>query len=135
MSTAIFRISILIDSENKNPDQIAISIRSGSLLPVRRNTPDSLTPSNCPLARISQTTPSRAGQESVKCQSAQILSGDGVLKHSEVDKIEQIRSLPAIDSRSRNEFEKCGLETCAKEPIASQAFWLFNLEYIQLHSY
>ena len=31
------------------------------------------------LARISQTTPSRAGQESVKCESAQILSGDGVL--------------------------------------------------------
>ena len=61
------------------------------------------------LGRISQTTPSRAGQESVKYESAQILSGDGVLKHSEVDKIVQIRSLPAIDTRSRNEFEKCGL--------------------------
>ena len=61
------------------------------------------------LARISQTTPSRAGQESVKYESAQTLSGDGVLKHSEVDKVEQIRSLPAIDTRSRNEFEKCGL--------------------------
>ena len=32
-----------------------------------------------------------------------------MLKHSEVDKVEQIRSLPAIDTRSRNEFEKCGL--------------------------
>ena len=42
----------------------------------------------CGPTRISQTTPSRAGQESVKCESAQILSGDGVLKHSEVDKIE-----------------------------------------------
>ena len=61
------------------------------------------------LTRISRTTPSRAGQESVKYESAQILSGDGVLKHSEVDKIEQIRSLPALDTRSRNEFEKCGL--------------------------
>ena len=67
------------------------------------------------LTRISQTTPSRAGQESVKCESAQILSGDGVLKHSEVDKIEQIRSLPAIDSRSRNEFEKCGLDMVSKK--------------------
>ena len=63
------------------------------------------------LTRISQTTPSRAGQESVKCESAEILSGDGVLKHSEVDKVEQIRSLPAIDTRSRNEFEKCGLKS------------------------
>ncbi len=61
------------------------------------------------LARISQTTPSREGQESVKCESAQILSGDGVLEHSEVDKVEQTRSLPAIDTHSRNEFEKCGL--------------------------
>ena len=64
---------------------------------------------NYELARISQTTPSWAGQKSVKYESAQILLGDGVLKHSKVDKIEQIRSLPAIDSRSRNEFEKCGL--------------------------
>ena len=63
------------------------------------------------LARISQTTPSRAGQESVKYESAQTLSGDGVLKHSEVDKVEQIRSLPAIDTRNRNEFEICGLKS------------------------
>ena len=66
------------------------------------------------LARISQTNPSRAGQESVKCESAQILSGDGVLIHSEVDKIEQNCSLPAIDSRSRNEFEKCGLDSYSR---------------------
>ena len=54
------------------------------------------------------------GQESVKYESAQILSGDGVLPWlintgSEVDKVEQTRSLPTIDMRSRNEFEKCGL--------------------------
>ena len=47
------------------------------------------------------------------------MSGDGVLKHSEVDKIEQIRSLPAIDTRSRNEFEKCGLSSrqCVKQAM------------------
>ena len=38
------------------------------------------------LARISQTFPSRAGQESVKYESTQFLSGDKVLKHIEVDK-------------------------------------------------
>ena len=33
------------------------------------------------------------------------MSGDGVLKHIEVDKNEQTRSLPAIGSRSRNMLE------------------------------
>ena len=61
------------------------------------------------IARISQAFPSRAGQESIKYESAQFLSGDSVLKHIEVDKNEQIRSLPAIGSRSRNKLEKCGL--------------------------
>ena len=74
------------------------------------------------LARISQTTPSRAGQESVKYGSAQILSGDGVLKHSEVDKVEQIRSLPAIDTHSRNEFEKFGLASLAHHPDLNRFF-------------
>ena len=76
------------------------------------------------LARIAQTTPSRAGQESVKCESAQILSVDGVFKHSEVDKIEQIRSLRAIDTRSRNEFEKCGLAKYAFRSLF--CVFLFN---------
>ena len=62
------------------------------------------------LARISQAFPSRAGQESVKYESTQFLSGDSVLKHIEVDKDEQTRSLPAIGSRSRNKLEECGLE-------------------------
>ena len=66
------------------------------------------------LARISQAFPSRAGQESVKHESAQFLSGDGVLKHIEVDKNEQTRSLPAIGSRSRNKLEKCGLDVTSK---------------------
>ena len=82
------------------------------------------------LARTSQTTPSRAGQESVKCESAQILSGEGVLKHSEVDKIEQIRSLPAIDSRSRNEFEKCGLGPSAS--VESGAFSRSPVDFFAL---
>ena len=58
------------------------------------------------LGHISQAFPSRAGQESVKYESAQFLSGDGVLKHIEVDKNEQTRSLPAIGSRSRYKLEK-----------------------------
>ena len=45
------------------------------------------------LARISQTTPSRAGQESAKYESAQILS--------------------AIDTGNRDVFEKCGPATAA----------------------
>ena len=61
------------------------------------------------LARISQAFPSRAGQESVKYESAQFLSGDGVLKHIEVDNNEQNRCLPAMGSRIRNKLEKCGL--------------------------
>ena len=61
------------------------------------------------LARISQAFPSRAGQESVEYESAQFLSGDGVLKHIEVDNNEQTLSLPAIGSRSRNKLAKCGL--------------------------
>ena len=61
-----------------------------------------------PLARISHAFPSQAEQESVKYESAQFLSGDSVLKHSEVDKDEQTRSLPAIGSRSRKKLEKCG---------------------------
>ena len=61
------------------------------------------------LDRISQAFPSRAGQESVKYESAQFLSGDSVLKHIEVDKDEQTRSLPAIGARSRNKLEKCRL--------------------------
>ena len=61
------------------------------------------------LARISQSFPSRAGQELVKYKSAQFLSGDSVLKHIEVDKNEQTRSLPATGSRSRNKLAKCGL--------------------------
>ena len=62
-------------------------------------------------AHISQAFPSRAGQESVNYESAQFLSGDGVLKHIEVDKNEHTRSLPAIGSRSRNKLEKSGLES------------------------
>ena len=76
--------------------------------PARRH-----SPKNCPicsrLARNSQAFPSRAGQESVKYESAQFFSGDGVLKHVEVDKNEQTRSLPAIGSRNRNKLKKCGL--------------------------
>ena len=62
------------------------------------------------LARNSHAFPSRAGQESVKYESAQFLSGDGVLKHIEVDKNTQTRSLPTIGSRGGNKLEKCGLE-------------------------
>ena len=65
------------------------------------------------LAHISQAFPSRAGQESVKYESTQFLSGEGVLKHIEVDKNEQTRSMPAIGSRSRNKLEKCGLDADA----------------------
>ena len=61
------------------------------------------------LSRYSQTTSSQVRQESAGYESAQFLSGDGVLKHIEVDKNEQTRSLPAIGSRSRNKLEKCGL--------------------------
>ena len=61
------------------------------------------------LTRISQSFSSRVGQESVKYESAEIFSGEGVLKHIEVEKIEQTRILPAIGTRSRNKFEKCGL--------------------------
>ena len=61
------------------------------------------------LDRISEAFPSRAGQESKKYESAQFLLGDGVLKHNEVEKNEQTRSLPAIGSRNRNKLEKCGL--------------------------
>ena len=61
------------------------------------------------LSRISQAFPLRAGQESLKYESAQFLSGDGVLKHIEVDNNEQTRSLPALGSRSRNKLEKRGL--------------------------
>ena len=69
------------------------------------------------LARISQAFPSRAGQESVKYESAQFLSGDGMLKHIEVDKNEQTRSLPAIGLRSRNTLEKCGLPSIPQNTI------------------
>ena len=61
------------------------------------------------LACISQAFPLRAGKESANYESAQYLSGDGVLKHIEVDNNEQTRSLPAIGSRSRNKLEKCEL--------------------------
>ena len=61
------------------------------------------------LARISQAFPSRSGQESVNYESAQFLSGDGELKHIEVNKNEHARSLPAIGSRSGNKLAKCGL--------------------------
>ena len=61
------------------------------------------------LARISQEFPSRAGQESVKYESAQFFSSDSVLKHIEVDKDEQTRSVPAIGKRSRNKLERRGL--------------------------
>ena len=61
------------------------------------------------LARISQAFPSRAGQESVNYESAQLLPGDGVLKHIEVDKNEQTRSLPTLVPRSRNKLDNCGL--------------------------
>ena len=61
------------------------------------------------LGRISQSIPSQTGQESVKCEPPRILSSDGVLKQSEVDKIEQISSLRTINTHSKNEFEKCGL--------------------------
>ena len=61
------------------------------------------------LACFSQTTPSPAGKKSEKYQSAQILSGDGVIKNSNDDKIDQIRSLPNIDMSKENEFEKCEL--------------------------
>ena len=60
------------------------------------------------LARISQLFPSRAGQELVNYESAQFLLGDGVLKHIEVDKNEQTRSLRALGSRSRNKPENAG---------------------------
>ena len=63
------------------------------------------------LTRISQEFQSRAGQVSVKHESAQFLSGDSVLRHIEVDKDEQTRSLPAIPSRSRNTLEKCRLSS------------------------
>ena len=72
-----------------------------------------------PLARNSQAFPSRAGQESVKYESAQFLSGDGELKHIEVDKNDQTRSLPAIGSRSRNKLEKCGLAP-DREPLPAE---------------
>ena len=71
------------------------------------------------LARVSPAFPSRAGQESVKYESAQFLSGDGVLKHIEVDKNEQTRGLPAIGSRSRNKLEECGLETDSELSLLS----------------
>ena len=62
------------------------------------------------LPRISQAFPPRAGQESAKYESAKFLSGEGVLKHIEVDKNEQTCSLPAIGSRIRNKLEQCGLD-------------------------
>ena len=62
------------------------------------------------LARISRANPSRARNASIKNESAQNLSGDRVLRHSEVDKFEQIRGLPTIDTCSMNEFVKCGLD-------------------------
>ena len=61
-------------------------------------------------ARISEAFPLRAGQESVKYEPAQFLSGYSVLKHMEVDKDEQTRRLPAIGTQSRNKLEKCGLD-------------------------
>lgn len=73
----------------------------------------------CGQTRISQAFPSRAGQESVKYESAQFLSGDGVLKlkHIEVDKDEQTRSLPAIGTRSRNKLEKYGLSALSVQVL------------------
>ena len=68
------------------------------------------------LARISQTTPSRTSLESVRYESEQILMGDGVLVHSQVDKIEQSHILPVIDARSRSEIEKNGLSLSPSEP-------------------
>ena len=75
-----------------------------------------------PLARISQAFPSRAGQESVNYESAHFLSGDTVLKHIEVDKDEQTRSLPAIGSRSRNKLEIYGLDISMMAAIGLPAF-------------
>ena len=68
-------------------------------------------------ARISQAFPLRAGQESVKYESAQFWSGEGVLKHLEVDKNEQTRSLPAIGTLSRNKLEKCWLSSIPQNTI------------------
>ena len=83
------------------------------------------------LARISQAFPSRAGQESVKYESAQYLSGDGVLKHIEVYKDEQTRSLPAIGSRSRNKLEKCGLGSIPHIPCPRTvlSYYWMNLRF------
>ena len=67
------------------------------------------------LTRISQAFPSRVGQELVKYEFAQFLWGEGLLKHIEVDENEQIRSLPATRSRSRNKLEKCGLNAAFSE--------------------
>ena len=73
------------------------------------------------LTRTSQAFPSRAEQELEKYESAQFLSGDGMLKHIEVDKNEETPSMPAIGSLSRNKLEECGLTPnipeCIPEPI------------------
>ena len=76
-----------------------------------RETSDNGIETTPSLARTSQAFPSRAGQESVKYESAQFLSGDSVLKHTEVDKDKHTRSLPAIGTSSRNKLEQCGLES------------------------
>ena len=119
---------IISDQELQNPfGYEAYLLRRGIIAHLRAR--------KVQLARISQEFPSRAGQESVKYESAQFLSGDGVLKHIEVDKNEQTRSLPVISSRSRNKLKECGLDKPTDGTMLNQSFSRDRILYSLVNSF